>query len=234
MLSPFALWGSRKTAPAKPPANEPVATKPNHNNMPKTNKTEITTEQIKELRDMTGVSVMQCKKALEEAGGDREKALVILRKLSSGIAAKKGDRTFKAGAIQAYVHADGNVATMVELDCESDFVSGNDEFKALARDIAMHATATNPKFVSKEDITEADRKTAAEVFGNEVKGKPEAVRAKILEGKLAAHFADMVLLDQPFIKNPDITIQGLIEAATQKFGEKIAVGRFIRYKILER
>ena len=194
----------------------------------------ISTEQVKELRDQTGISVMQCKKALEEAGGNMEKALVILRKQGSGMAAKKADRSFGAGTIQAYIHANGNVGTMVELNCESDFVAGNDEFKALARDIAMHVTATNPKFLRKEDITEADRKVATEVFEAEVKGRPEAVRAKILEGKLSAYFAEMVLLDQPFIKNPEVTIQGLIDAAMQKFGEKMAVGRFMRYKILER
>ena len=194
----------------------------------------ISTELIKELREQTGVSIMQCKKALEGAGGDMAKALVILRNSSSGASAKKADRIFKAGTIQAYVHANGTVATMVELDCESDFVSDNDDFKALARDIAMHVTATNPKFIRREDVTEADVKAAREVFEAEVKGKPEAVRAKILEGKLSAYFSEMVLMDQPFIKNPEVTIQGLIDAAVQKFGEKTAVGRFIRFKILER
>jgi elongation factor Ts len=193
----------------------------------------ITTEQVKALRDQTGISVMQCKKALEEAGGDMEKAIVILRKKSGELSAKKGDRTFKAGAVQAYIHANGNVGTILELDCESDFVSGNDEFKALARDIAMHATATNPKFIRKEDITEADMKTAKEVFAEEVKGKPAAMKDKILQGKLDTYFADMVLMNQPFIKNPDVTIQGLIDAAVQKFGEKIAVVRFNRFKVLE-
>lgn len=194
----------------------------------------ISTEQVKELRDRTGVSVMQCKKALEEAGGDIEKAIVILRKVSGGMGAKKADRTFGAGAIQSYVHANGSVAAMVELNCETDFVSGNEEFKAIARDIAMHVAATNPKFLKKEDVTEADLKAAREVFEAEAKDKPEAMRAKIVEGKLATYLAEMVLLDQPFIKNPEVTIQGLVDAAMQKFGEKTAVGRFIRYKILER
>ena len=194
----------------------------------------ITTEQVKELRDTTGISVMQCKKALEEAGGDREKALVILRKKSGEISSKKGDRTFGAGTVQAYIHATGNVAAMVELNCETDFVSSNEEFKALARDIAMHITATNPKFVKKEDVTEADQKVAKEVFLEEVKDKPAAMKEKILEGKLNTYFSEMVLLNQPFIKNPDLTIQTLVDSAVQKFGEKIAVGRFIRYKILER
>lgn len=201
---------------------------------PMAEKGTVSTDLVKQLRDATGVSVMQCKKALEEAKGDMDKAVVILRKLSSGIAAKKGDRTFAAGTIQAYIHANGTVGTMVELNCETDFVANNEEFKAIARDIAMHVTATNPKFVSKDDIKEADKKVAMEVFEAEVKGKPEAIRAKILEGKLDAYFAEMVLLNQPFIKNPEMTIQGVLDQAMQKFGEKTAVGRFMRYKILEK
>ncbi len=195
--------------------------------------TTITAEQVKALRDETGISVMQCKKALEEAGGDREKALVILRKKSGEIASKKGDRTFSAGSVQAYIHANGSVGAMVELLCETDFVSNNEEFKTMARDIAMHIAAQNPKFIKKEDITEADQKVAKEVFEAEVKDKPAAMREKILEGKLKTYFGEMVLLDQPFIKNPELTIQGLLDAGVQKFGEKMAVGRFKRFKLLE-
>ena len=194
----------------------------------------ITTEQVKALRDQTGVSVMQCKKALEEAGGDMEKAVVILRKKSGEISAKKGDRTFKAGTVAAYIHSNGTVGTIVELNCETDFVANNDEFKTLARDIAMHATATNPKFVTAGEISEADKKVASEVFAKEVEGKPAEMKAKILQAKLDTYFAEMVLVNQPFIKNPEVTIQNLIDTAVQKFGEKMAVGRFQRYKILER
>ena len=193
----------------------------------------ITTDQIKNLRDQTGISVMQCKKALEEAGGDMDKALVILRKKSGELSAKKADRTFGSGTIQAYVHANGNVAALAELNCETDFVSGNEEFKTLARDIAMHITASNPKFLNKSDITEADMNTARSVFAEEVKNKPAAMQDKILQGKLDTYFAEMVLLNQPFIKNPEVTIQGLVDAAVQKFGEKIAVARFKRFKVLE-
>ncbi|MFA6315032.1 MAG: elongation factor Ts [Candidatus Paceibacterota bacterium] len=203
----------------------------------------ITTEQVKELRDQTGISIMQCKKALEEAGGDAEKALVILRKKSGEFASKKSDRTFRAGTIQTYVHANGTVASMVELNCETDFVANNEDFKTLARDIAMHVTATNPKFLKTDDIKESDMKAAREVFEEEVKGnpasakamadKPEAVKKAILEGKLNAYFGEMVLLAQPFIKNGDVTVQGLIDQATQKFGEKIAVARYCRFKVLE-
>src|SRR3989344_4064881 len=190
----------------------------------------ITTEQIKDLRDQTGVSVMQCKKALEEANGDQAKALVILRKKGGEIASKKSDRTFGAGTVQAYIHSTGNIGSMVILMCETDFVSGNDGFKTLARDIAMHITATNPKFLKKDDITEEDRNIAREVFINETKNqsgsKSKDMQDKILEGKLATYFSEMVLLDQPFIKSPDMTIQTLIENAIQKFGEKIAIVRF--------
>jgi elongation factor Ts len=243
MLSPLSLLfnkdkKTRKDSPPKPskivnPAPAKTITQEKPLNSSKDSNSMITTEQVKALRDQTGVSVMQCKKALEEAGGDTEKALVILRKKSGELAAKKGDRTFKAGTVQAYIHANGSVGAIVELDCETDFVSNNEEFKVLARDIAMHVTATNPKFVSINDITEADKKTAKEVFEGEVKGKPEAVRQKILDGKLDSYFGEMVLLNQPFIKNPEITIQALLDAAVQKFGEKTAVARFRRFKILE-
>jgi elongation factor Ts len=229
MISPFSLGRKRPNIiPAVAPSlitSKPVTS---HPSTPM-----ITTEQIKALRDQTGISVMQCKKALEEAGGDEAKALVILRKKSGEVAAKKSDRTFGAGTIQSYIHSNGTIGSMVELNCETDFVSGNDEFKTLARDIAMHVAASNPKFLKREDITEADKKTAREVFEGEVKGKPEAVRAQILEGKLTSYFADMVLIDQPFVRNPEITIQGLIDAAVLKFGEKIAIGRFICFKVLQ-
>ncbi len=205
----------------------------NRSSLSSSSHTMITTETIKDLRDQTGVSIMQCKKALEEAGGDMEKALVILRKKSGEFAAKKMDRTFGAGTIQAYVHATGNVASLVELNCETDFVAKNEDFKTLARDIAMHVTAANPKFLKKGDTTETDRHAATEVFAEEVKDKPADKRAKILEGKLNAYFAEMVLLDQPFIKNPEQTVQGMVDQAVQKFGEKIAVARFKRFKVLE-
>jgi elongation factor Ts len=192
----------------------------------------ITTEQIKELRDKTGVSVMQCKKALEEAGGDMEKAQVILRKISKAQADKKADRVFGAGIIQSYIHSSGTIGAMVELVCETDFVSKNEDFKALARDIAMHATASGAEFLKASEIKEEDQRAAKEVFAGEVEGKPENIKAQILEGKLKAYFAEKTLLDQPFIKNPDITIQGLVDQAIQKFGEKIEIARFVRFSVL--
>lgn len=195
---------------------------------------EITTEQIKALRDKTGISVMQCKKALEEAGGDEEKALIMLRKKGAEIAAKKSDRTLGAGSIAAYIHANGTIGAMVELSSETDFVSNNAEFKALAYDIAMHVSATNPQYLRKEELTDADKAKATEVFKAEVEGKPADLQEKILQGKLDAFFKDKILLEQEFIKNSEVTIGQLIEQAIQKFGEKIEVARFVRMSVLEK
>jgi elongation factor Ts len=192
---------------------------------------EITTELVKELRDKTGISVMQCKKALEETGGDMEKAIVLLQKKSADIAEKKGGRTLGAGTIATYIHATGTVGTMLELLCETDFVANNEEFKKIARDIAMHVTATNPQFLKVEDIDEHSMSLATEMLTKELEGKPEEMKAKILEGKLFAYWSERVLLDQAFIKNPEITIRGLIDSAVQKFGEKIELSRFVRYSV---
>lgn len=191
----------------------------------------ITTEQVKALRDSTGISVMQCKKALEEAGGDSEKALIILRKKGGDIAAKKSGRTLGAGVIAAYIHGTGSVGAMVELSCETDFVAKNEEFKTLARDIAMHVAASNPSYLKAEDITEDAKAKAREVFAKEVEGKPAAIQDKIMQGKLGAYFGEKTLLEQPFIKNPEVTVQGLVESGIQKFGEKIEVARFTRFAI---
>ncbi|MDO8575711.1 MAG: elongation factor Ts [bacterium] len=188
---------------------------------------ELTTDIIKQLRDMTGVSVMQCKKALEEAGGDLAKAEVILKKHSAAQAEKKAERTLKAGIIGSYVH-DGSIGAMVILSCESDFVAKNPEFGTLARDIAMQVAATDPLYTVMMEISEESKHAAIAVFEKEVAGKPQEMQAKILEGKLASHFRDHVLLEQPFIKDESKTVQQLLNEATQKFGERIEVSRFMR------
>ncbi|MFA6445817.1 MAG: elongation factor Ts [Candidatus Paceibacterota bacterium] len=191
----------------------------------------VTTDIVKQLREETGVSVMQCKKALEEAGGDVGKARVILSKKGAEAAAKKADRNLGAGRIAAYVHGVGTVGSMIELASETDFVSKHPDFYTLAYEIAMQIAATNPTFIKKEDVVEADRAKAREVFVEEAKDKPEAMREKIVTGKLDAYFKDKILLEQSFIKNPDITIKALIESAIQKFGEKIEIVRFVRYGV---
>jgi len=190
-----------------------------------------TTEEIKELRDQTGVAIMQCKKALEEAGGDIEKAKVILRKLSSAIAAKKSDRALGAGIAAAYTHAGGSVVGAVVLGCETDFVSKNEEFSKLAYGIAMHVAAMGPQFTSRDDIKEGDLKAAREVFRDEAAKVPEAARAKAIEGKVDSYLRDRVLLEQPFVKDSSITVGQLIDSAVQKFGEKIVVVRFERLSV---
>ncbi|MBI5004668.1 MAG: elongation factor Ts [Candidatus Lloydbacteria bacterium] len=191
----------------------------------------ITTEQIKQLRDKTGISVMQCKKALEEAMGDEAKALVILQKKSGEIASKKADRTLGAGAVNAYIHPDRTVGSMVLLSCETDFVAKNEEFVSLAYDIAMHVAAINPEFLKPEDVPEEVRGKAKEIFAKEVEAmdKPAAVKEKALEGKLSTYFGERILLKQPFVKDDSITVEKLIEKATQKFGEKIEISRFERF-----
>ncbi len=191
----------------------------------------VTTEEIKELRDQTGVAIMQCKKALEEAGGDIEKAKVILRKISSVIAAKKSDRALGAGVAAAYIHAGGAVVGAVVLGCETDFVSKNEEFSKLAYGIAMHVAAMGPQFTSRDDIKDADLKAAREVFAEEAAKVPEAARAKAIEGKVDSYLRDRVLLEQPFVKDSSITVGGLIDSAVQKFGEKIVVVRFERLSV---
>lgn len=190
-----------------------------------------TTEEIKQLRDTTGVSVMQCKKALEEAGGDMEKAIVILRKIAAAGAGKKSDRALGAGVAAAYTHSGGQVVAAIVLGCETDFVSRNPEFQQIAYDIAMHVAAMQPQFITKEQVKDEDVKAAREVFEKEAANVKEEMRAKVVEGKIDAYLKDKVLLEQPFVKNGDITIRQLIEGGVQKFGEKIEVVRIERLSV---
>lgn len=190
-----------------------------------------TTELIKQLRDETGVSIMQCKRALEEAGDDIEKAKVALRKISAQVAAKKSDRELGSGAVQTYVHAGNRVAGVVVLACETDFVAKNEEFVKLAYDIAMHVAAIAPEFISRAEVTDEATAAARAVFEGEAADKPEDMRTKIVEGKMDAFLKEKVLLEQPFVKNPDSTIQGLLDEATQKFGERIEVAEITRFAV---
>lgn len=192
---------------------------------------EITSAHIKQLRDQTGISVMQCKKALEEAGGDMDKAIIILKKKRSEAAEKKSDRELGAGAVGVYTHNTNEVAGMVILACETDFVAKNEEFVAMARDIAMHVTATNPKYISKEEIDESVLSKAREVFMTEVADKPAEMQEKILAGKMDSYFKEQILLEQSFIKNPDTTIGEMVSGAVQKFGENISIASIARLSV---
>lgn len=186
---------------------------------------------IKELRDTTGISVMQCKKALEEAGGDMEKAIIILKKKRSEAAEKKSDREFGAGTVGVYVHNTNEVAALVLLSCETDFVSKNEEFVTLAKEIAMHVAAQNPKYIARTEVDTAAIAKAKEVFAAEIADKPADMQEKIMEGKLSSYFKEQILLEQPFIKNPDTTIGEMVTGAIQKFGENIAVTEIRRVSV---
>lgn len=192
---------------------------------------EITTTQLKELRDATGISVMQCRKALEEAGGDMEKAKIILTRKGGEAAAKKSDRVLGAGVIGSYVHTTGEVAALVHLACETDFVAKNEEFIALARAIAMQVAAQNPQFIHRAEVSDEAMEKAREVFLEEVKDKPADIQEKILAGKLDAYFKDRVLMEQPFIKEPEKTIGELVSSAIQKFGENTVIARMERLSV---
>ncbi len=192
---------------------------------------EITSAQIKELRDKTGISVMQCKKALEEAGGDMDKAVIILKKKRSEAADKKADREIGAGAVGSYLHNTNEVAALVLLGCETDFVAKNPEFITLAKDIAMHVAASNPAFIRREEVPEEAINKAKEVFAGEVADKPADMQEKIMEGKLSSYFKEQILLEQDFIKNPDTTIGEMVTGAVQKFGENVTVEKIARVSV---
>ncbi len=196
----------------------------------------VTTEQLKKLREMTGISLGQCKKALEESGGDIEGALVYLRKKGVEVASKKSDRLLNAGIVHSYVHSNGTVGTLIELNCETDFVARNEEFRALAYDLAMHITASNPVYLSADKISEEIKNETKNMFAKEVADmdKPEEIKQKVLEGKIESYLSERTLLSQPFVKDPDQTVQSLINDRIQKFGEKIEIARFVRFSLLDK
>jgi len=198
---------------------------------------EISAGQVKELRERTGAGMMECKKALQEANGDMERAIDILRSKGAAKAAKRSEREAREGTIGSYVHQGGRIATLVELNCETDFVARNDAFVQLARDLAMHVAAANPLSVSAEgipaDVVERERAVYLEQVKNE--GKPEKMWDKIVEGKMSRFFKDNTLLDQIYVKDPEgkQTVGQLITDVAAKTGENIIVRRFVRYAVGE-
>ena len=188
---------------------------------------------VKELREKSGAPMGDCLKALQEAKGDMENAFVVLRKRGMASAAKKASRTTNEGAVGNYIHAGGKIGVMVEINCESDFVARTDDFKGLLTDIAMHIAAVDPRYVRKEDVTPADMAREKEVYSAQAAatGKPPAVVEKIVEGKLGKFYEEFCLLQQPFIKEPSVTIEELIKQKIAKLGENISVSRFARFKV---
>lgn len=196
-------------------------------------KPNITAAQVRELRELTGAPMMDCKNALTEAGGDVEKAVIHLRKRGIATAAKKSARVTSEGSVASYIHAGGKIGVLVEINCESDFVARTDDFKDLVKDIAMHIAAADPKFVRKEDVTPEAFEKEKEIYRAQAvaTGKPANVVEKIVEGKMAKFYEEVCLLDQPFVKEPGITIHQLIASKVGKLGENISVRRFARFKV---
>ena len=192
----------------------------------------ISAETVKELREKTGVGFMECKSALQESNGDIEAAIVILRKRGLASLAKKAGRETRDGLIGSYVH-NGKIGVMVEVNCETDFVARNPDFQTLVKDLAMHIAASDPRFVRKEDVTEDILAGEREIYMEQARatGKPENVLGKIVEGRMAKYYSEACLMEQPFVKDPAITVRDHIAAHIQKIGENIQVRRFIRYKL---
>src|SRR5689334_3211185 len=195
----------------------------------------ISAAQVKDLRDKTGAPMMDCKQALTEAKGDLEQAVIILRKKGMASMQKKAARVTSEGSVASYIHAGGKIGVLVEVNCESDFVARTDDFKELVHDIAMHIAASDPKYVRKEDVTEADFAREKEIFLDQAmkSGKPAHIAEKMVAGKMEKFYEEVCLLEQPFIKDQTISISQLIATKIGKLGENIAVRRFARFKVGE-
>jgi elongation factor Ts len=200
---------------------------------------EITSAAVKALREKTGAGMMECKKALTEAGGNEEQAIEILRKRGMATAGKKAGRVAAEGVVGSYIHMGGKVGVLVEVNCETDFVARTDEFQALVKDIAMHVAAAEPRYVTREevpsDVLDKEREITRAQIANDPKNanKPEQVIEKIVEGRLNKFFEEAVLLDQPFVKDPAKTVNELLTEKVAATGERITVRRFTRYKMGE-
>ncbi len=196
---------------------------------------DVSAKDVKELRERTGAGMMDCKKALVETGGDMEAAIDLLRAKGTAKAAKRAERSANEGTVASYLHHGGRIAVLLELNCETDFVANTDAFQALAKDLAMHVAAAAPVSVSEADvpveIVERERAVYLEQVRNE--GKPENIQGKIVEGKIRKFFEEVTLMKQPFVKNPDQTIEQLITEVSARTGEKISVARFVRYAVGE-
>ena len=196
---------------------------------------DISAEQVKRLRQRTGAGMMDSKKALQEAGGDMDRAVEILREKGLASAQKRAGRSATQGVIDAYIHHNNTVGVLVEVNCETDFVAKTDEFRRLARDVALHIASAMPQWVTREEVPDDILETERRIYEAEArqKGKPDNALDRIVEGKLQGFFKTTVLVDQPFVKEPEKTIQQLIDEVSAKVGEKVAVRRFVRYKLGE-
>jgi len=188
---------------------------------------------VKQLREKTNAGMMDCKKALVEAGGDLEKAEDILRKKGIASASKKASRSVKEGVVASYIHLQGKVGVLVEVNCETDFVAKNDIFREFVKDLTLHIAAAHPVYVVRDEVPAALIEREREIYREQVKGKPANVVEKIVDGKLEKFYGSVCLLDQAFIKNPDQTIKDLVSSKIAELGENIVIRRFARYAVGE-
>ena len=193
----------------------------------------VTTSQIKELREKSGVGIMDCKTALKECDGDIEKAIEYLRKKGIATAKKRGGRTTSQGQVMSYIHAGGKIGVLVEVNCETDFTGKNEDFATFVKDTAIQIAATNPIAIDRERVPQDILEKEREIYATQAKesGKPEKVIEKIVEGKVKKFFSEACLLEQPFVKNPDVTVQDLLNEMIAKTGENIVIRRFVRFQL---
>ena len=196
---------------------------------------EVSANMVKDLREKTGAGMMDCKKALTETGGDFQKAVDFLRQKGLATAAKRAGRIASEGRIGSYIHAGGKIGVMVEVNCETDFVAKTDDFQVFAKDIAMHIAASSPLYIRREEVTPEALEREKEIYRAQARDakKPEKIMDKIVEGKLEKFYGEVCLLEQPFVKDPDITIQDLLNGFIGKVGEKVEIRRFARFQVGE-
>ena len=195
----------------------------------------ITADQVKQLRDKTGAGMMECKSALTEAGGDQEKAVDLLRKKGLASAAKRAGRATSNGVVGSYIHLGGKVGVLVEVNCETDFVARTEDFQTLVKEIALHIAAADPRYARREDVPADVLEKEKEIYRAQFadSGKPAPVVEKIVDGKLGSYYSQVVLVDQPYVRDPSVTVSQLIAQAAAKTGENVAVSRFARFKVGE-
>jgi len=196
---------------------------------------EVSASMVKDLREKTGAGMMDCKKALAETGGNFEKAVDFLRQKGLATAAKRAGRVASEGQIGAYVHAGGKIGVMVEVNCESDFVAKTTEFQTFAKDIAMHIAASSPLYIQRENVAPEVLEREKDIYRAQARegGKPEKIWDKIIAGKLEKFYSEVCLLEQPFVKDPDLSVQDLLNGLIGKMGEKVEIRRFTRYQVGE-
>jgi elongation factor Ts len=191
----------------------------------------ISAQAVADLREKTGAGLLDCKKALTEANGNVEEAITILRKKGAASAAKKAERATKEGLVESYIHVGGKVGVLIEVNCETDFVARNDDFRAFVKDLCLQIAAASPLYVSREEVPESDLQKERDIAAAQVQGKPPAAVQKIVEGKLEKYYSTVCLLDQPFVKLAEKSVKDMITEKIAKIGENIQVRRFVRYQL---